>query len=184
MTLTLAKWSLDDYHHMIAANILVGRRVELLNGEIIEMAPEGPEHAQTSTDAADYLRGLLGHRALIREAKPIMLPDSQSEPEPDITIAHPLRALYRSRHPYPAEIFWVVEYANTSWVTDTTVKRPTYAQAGIPEYWIVNLNRRDVTVLWQPDQGDYQQSLTLAEGIVTPQAFPDLEVVVRRLIEG
>jgi Uma2 family endonuclease len=78
----------------------------------------------------------------------------------------------------------VVEYANTSWVTDTTVKRPTYAQAGIPEYWIVNLNRRDVTVLWQPDQGDYQQSLTLAEGIVTPQAFPDLEVVVRRLIEG
>jgi len=184
MTITLAKWSLDDYHQMIAAHILVGRRVELLNGEIVERAPEGPEHAQTSTDAADYLRGLLGHRALVREAKPITLPHSNSEPEPDITIAQPLRALYRSRHPYPAEFFWVMEYANTSWTKDSEVKRPTYAQAGIPEYWIVNLKRRDVTVLWQPEQGEYQQSLTLADGIVNPQAFPDLAIAVRRLIEG
>ena len=66
MTMTAAKWSLDEYHQMIAANILAGRQVELLNGEIVEMAPEGPEHAQTSTDAADYLRELLGNRALIR----------------------------------------------------------------------------------------------------------------------
>ncbi|WP_008314809.1 Uma2 family endonuclease [Leptolyngbya sp. PCC 6406] len=183
MTVTTAKWSLDEYHQMIAANILAGRRVELLNGEIIEMAPEGPEHAQTSTDAADYLRGLLGARALIREAKPISLPDSNSEPEPDIAIAHPRRELYRTRHPYPEDIFWLIEYANTSWVKDSEVKRPTYAQAGIPEYWIVNLKQRNVTILRQPEAGDYQQVTILAAGTLTPQAFPEIEISVQRLID-
>jgi len=56
MTVTTAKWTLDEYQRMIAACVLEGRHVELLNGEIIEMPPEGPEHAQTSTDVADYLR--------------------------------------------------------------------------------------------------------------------------------
>jgi Uma2 family endonuclease len=184
MTITTAKWSLDEYHQMVAANILVGRRVELLNGEIIEMAPEGPEHAQTSTDAADYLRELLGPRALVREAKPITLPDSRSEPEPDIAIAQPRRELYRTRHPYPEDIFWLIEYANTSWVKDSEVKRPTYARAGILEYWIVNLKRRNVTVLRQPNHEDYQQVLTLAQGTLMPLAFPDVAIAVRRLLEG
>lgn len=184
MTVTTAKWSLDEYHQMIAANILTQRRVELLNGEIVEMAPEGPEHAQTSTDAADYLRGLLGARALIREAKPITLPNSDSEPEPDIAIAYPRRELYRTRHPYPEDIFWLVEYSNTSWVKDSEVKRPTYAQAGIPEYWIVNLKQRNVTILRQPEAGDYQQVTILAAGTLIPQAFPEIEIPVQRLIEG
>lgn len=184
MTITTAKWSLDEYHQMIAASILAKRRVELLNGEIVEMAPEGPEHAQISTDAADYLRGLLGARVLIREAKPITLPNSDSEPEPDIAVVHPRRALYRTRHPYPEDIFWLIEYANTSWVKDSEVKRPTYAQAGILEYWIVNLKRRTMTVLWLPEQGDYQQAITLTQGTLTPQAFPEVVVSVQQLIEG
>jgi Uma2 family endonuclease len=60
MTVTTAKWTLDDYHRMIEVGLLESRHVELLNGEIIEMPPEGPEHAQQSTDTADYLKQLLG----------------------------------------------------------------------------------------------------------------------------
>lgn len=72
---------------MIAAGILIGRQVELLNGEIIEMSPKGPEHAQLSTDAADYLRDRLGQRASsMRDIKPITLPASGSELSPDIAI--------------------------------------------------------------------------------------------------
>lgn len=67
MTATTAKWSLDDYHCMIEVGLLEGRHVELLNKEIVEMPPEGPEHAQLSTDAADYLRSLLGEKALVRD---------------------------------------------------------------------------------------------------------------------
>ena len=69
MTVTTAKWTLDDYHRMMEVGLLEGRHVELLNGEIIEMPPEGPEHAQLSTDGADYLRCLLGNRVLVRDAK-------------------------------------------------------------------------------------------------------------------
>lgn len=69
---------------MIAAVILVNRRVELLNGEVVEMPPEGPEHAQQSTDATEYLRTMLGEQAMVRDAKPITLPEQGSEPEPDL----------------------------------------------------------------------------------------------------
>ena len=99
MTVMTVKWTLDDYHRMLEVGLLEGRHVELLNGEIIEMPPEGPEHAQQSTDTADYLRELLGNQAVVRDAKPITLPDSRSEPEPDLAIVEPLRALYRTRHP-------------------------------------------------------------------------------------
>ena len=184
MVVTLAKWSLDEYHKMIESEILVGRQVELLNGEIIEMAPEGPEHAQVSTDAADYLRKLLGARVLVREAKPITLPNSQSELEPDVAIAQPLRDLYRTRHPYPDNIFWLIEYANTSLAKDVEVKRRAYASAGILEYWIVNLKQQELVVLRQPEQGDYQVETTLAKGSITPQAFPDVDISIQRLIKG
>lgn len=93
MTVMTVKWTLDDYHRMLEVGLLEGRHVELLNGEIIEMPLEGPQHAQQSTDTADYLRELLGSRADVRDAKPITLPDSRSEPEPDLAIVEPLRAL-------------------------------------------------------------------------------------------
>ncbi|MEM9003803.1 MAG: Uma2 family endonuclease [Cyanobacteria bacterium P01_F01_bin.86] len=184
MTITLAKWSLDEYHQMIASGILTRRHVELLNGEIVEMAPEGPEHAQLNTDAADYLRQLLGTRVLIRDAKPITLPNNASEPEPDVAIVRPLRELYRTQHPYPDHIFWLIEYASSSLGKDLKPKRKTYAGAGIAEYWVVNLKKRQVTVLSVPTNGDYQQEITVVEGFLTPLAFPDVEVSVRRLLEG
>ena len=127
MTVTTAKWTLDDYHRMVEVGILSKRHVELLNGEVVEMPPEGPEHAQSSTDAADYLRSLLGEVALVRDAKPITILDSASEPEPDLAIVQPLRELYRTRHPYPQNIFWLVEFSNTSLSKDLDAKRKAYA---------------------------------------------------------
>lgn len=166
---------------MIASGILVGRRVELLNGEIVEMAPEGPEHAQLSTDAADVLRSCLGEKALIREAKPITLPHNGSEPEPDIAIVEPLRAAYRTRHPYPENVFWLIEYANTSLAKDLNPKRKTYASANIAEYWVVNLQKRQVIVLTEPKDGDYQQERTVTRGSIVPVAFSDIKIAVNQL---
>lgn len=184
MSVTLAKWSLDEYHQMIEAGILVGRQVELLNGDMIEMAPEGPEHAQLSTDAADYLRALLGDRALIRDAKPITLPEGGSEPQPDVAIVEPLRDLYRTRHPYPENIFWLIEYAYSSLAKDLEAKRTAYASAGVAEYWVVNLRQRQVTVFREPAQGDYLEEIVLTSGSLTPLAFPAVVVDVRRLLPG
>jgi Uma2 family endonuclease len=184
MTVTTAKWTLDDYHRMIEVGILESRHVELLNGEIIEMPPEGPEHAQQSTDTADYLKQLLGNRAVVRDAKPITLPESASEPEPDLAIVEPLRPLYRTRHPYPENIFWLIEYANTTLSKDLNIKRKTYAAASIREYWVVDLKHRQLKVFRNPLNGDYASEETLTTGEIRPLAFQDVVVSVQRLLEG
>ncbi len=81
---TLTKWSLSDYHQMIDTGILDDRRVEFILGEIIEMSPEKPLHCSINHQGATYLRSLLKQNAVVREAHPITLSDS--EPEPDIAI--------------------------------------------------------------------------------------------------
>ncbi|BDA73802.1 hypothetical protein ACCM5_07173 [Calothrix sp. PCC 7716] len=182
MTVTTAKWTLDDYHLMIQVGLLKGRNVELLNGEIVEMPPEGPEHAQLSTDAGDYLRPLLGERAIVRDAKPITIPATGSEPEPDLAIVQPLRTLYRTRHPYPENVFLIIEYSNTSLSKDLDAKKKAYAMAGILEYWIVDLKNRLLKVFRNPVNNDYMDEITLLEGEVSPVSFPEIKIPVERLL--
>jgi Uma2 family endonuclease len=104
--LIAAKWTLEQYHQMIATGILDNQRVELLNGEIIEMPPEGESHAYYTSTIGDYLRILLGNQIQMREHHPITIPASQSEPEPDIAVVEPLGREYLQHHPYPENIFW------------------------------------------------------------------------------
>lgn len=182
MSLTRAKWSLADYHRLVATGLLDGRAVELLAGDLVEMPPEGPEHAQLSTDAADILRQLLGARVLIRDSKPITLPEQASEPEPDLAIACPQRALCRQRHPHPADLFGVIEYANTSLAKDREVKRQLYARASIPAYWLVDLQNRQVIAYSDPQAGEYQQVQVLTSGELALPAFPDVPIAISHLL--
>jgi Uma2 family endonuclease len=182
MTLTTAKWTLDDYHRMIETGILDGRPVELLNGEIIEMSPEGESHASASAEAGEYLMRLLGERAQVRQAKPITLPTVSSEPEPDLAIVARLGREYRHHHPYPENVFWVVEYSNTSLSKDLDEKKQLYAVASIQEYWVVNLQDMTVIVFRHPVNGTYQCEQTLRQGGIIPLVFPDLTVSVNQLL--
>ncbi len=181
MTLTLAKWTVAEYHQMIAAGILVGRSVELLNGEIVEIVPEAEFHAYTSDEAGEYLMYLLGERAKVRQGKPITLPQSNSEPEPDIAIVQRLGRDYREHHPYPENIFWLIEYSNSSLSKDLEVKSKIYAAAGIREYWVINLPEREVVIFRSPTDAGYESQEILSQGVVLPLAFSDLEVSVGRL---
>lgn len=133
MTLVVAKWVLDEYRRMIAARILDERYVELLNGEIVEMAPEGMPHAHLSNEAADYVRELLGKRIKVREGKSVTLP-SHSKPEPDIVGAQPLGDVYLEHHPFPKNIFWLIEFFNSSLKKDLEVKFNIHANANTFEY--------------------------------------------------
>jgi Uma2 family endonuclease len=181
MTISLALWTLEDYHRIVETGLLDDRPVELLNGEIVEMAPEGESHAYFSTEAGEYLTRLLGDRALVRPAKPITLPND-SEPEPDIAIVQRLGREYLSHHPYPENIFWLIEYANSSLEKDSTLKYRIYAKAGIPEYWLVNLKRGELIVFRDPRDGEYASKITLTEGEITPLAFADVKIAVAALI--
>jgi Uma2 family endonuclease len=182
MTVTLAKWTLEQYHQMIETGVLVDQRVELINGEIVEMPSEGPKHAYGTTKAADLLRKLLEGRAGIRDAKPITLPDRASEPEPDVAVIEPLGEIYALRHPYPENIYLIVEYSYTSLAKDKETKRQVYAGAGIREYWIVNLKDREVIVHRDPVDGDYRSVLSLTTGPLTLLTFPDVSIDVDQLL--
>jgi Uma2 family endonuclease len=180
-TLTTAKWTLDEYHRLIEGGFLDDKQVELLNGEIVEMAPEGIPHASLSSDAADYLRALLGDRAKVREGKPITLPNN-SEPEPDIAIVRMPSSIYRSHHPYPEDIFWLIEFSDSSLTKDLQVKTKTYANAGIQEYWVLNLKEMKLIAFQSPSSEGYQSEQTFTQGSIQPIAFPDISVSMQQLL--
>ena len=178
---TLAKWSVEDYHHMIEAGILRDRHVELLAGEIVEMSPETPIHYSTAKRGAKYLEELLSGKADIRFNGPITLSDS--EPEPDIAVVRLPESTYSDRHPEPRDIFWIVEVAKTSLKKDLELKASIYAIAGIREYWVLDLSTKQIIVFQNPQNGKYIKEQTIRDGIVTPLAFSEIQVLVESLLE-
>ncbi len=180
MSITIAKWTIDQYHELVNAGVLTDQRVELLLGNIIEMSPEGMFHAVYCGDAVDYFKQLLGSRAKVREAHPITLPND-SEPEPDIAVVRLSPNRYLDHHPYPADVFWLVEYANSTLTKDLNTKQQIYAAAGIQEYWIVNLQASELIIFRGMGNTGYEKETRLATGNISPLAFPDLNIEVRRL---
>lgn len=179
--LTTVKWTVDNYHRMIEAGILADVKAELLRGEIIEMAPEGKPHAHLSSTAADVIREKLAGQVKVREAKPITL-ENDSEPEPDIAVVQDLGDLYLEHHPFAENVFWLVEYADSSLQKDLDVKSQLYAEAGIPEYWVINLKQMELVVFTDPQGDRYQNQQTLTEGQITPVQFPQVSFAVNQFI--
>lgn len=181
-----AKWTIEDYHRMIAAGILDDRHVELLNGEIVEMAPEGVPHASSSDRAERHIRSLVSNRAWLRVGKPITLPNN-SEPEPDLCICRNIE--YDVHHPYPEDIFWLIEFSDSSLKKDLEVKTQIYGAAGICEYWVINLKAKELIVFRSrsaagtdsPTAAIYQSKQTFTSGSISPLAFQDVLVSVQQL---
>ncbi len=178
---------MDEYHQMVQSGILSpDERVELIEGQVIEMSPQLPPHATSVSCAAEYLRELLAGRAAIRAQLPVTLKPSsepESEPEPDIALVQPPLRRYRDHHPDKSEIFLVIEIADTTLKGDRNIKAKMYARAYIADYWIVDIKERRLFVLRNPGQGIYQQEITLHDQeTISPLAFPDASVSVVELL--
>jgi Uma2 family endonuclease len=176
MAVTIARWTLADYHAMVQAGLFAGRPIELLNGLIVEMPPEGPEHADASTRLMPELWSAAQGRYQVRAAKPISIPPNESEPEPDIALVRDRS--YQTAHPHPGDIFLVIEFSKTSLAKDTEDKPLVYAQAEIEDYWVVNLRDRCVILYRHPVGGRYQTEQTFFSGEISPLAFPDVSINV------
>jgi Uma2 family endonuclease len=166
---------------MIEAGILTNEdKVELLEGQIIQMSPQRPPHAATTQCAANYLSRLL-KQAYIRVQLPVTLPPN-SEPEPDIAVVCIDDREYFDHHPAADEIFLLVEVAKTTLKNDRITKAPTYAKAKIPEYWILDVQERQVYVFREPEAESYQQEIILSEdATISLLAFPDVNVSLNQL---
>lgn len=181
MTVAIAKWTLEEYHRLVESGLLAHRQVELIKGEIVEMPPEGEPHAYSSTESGNYLVRLLGTKATIRPAKPITLPN-QSEPEPDVAVVQPLGREYLSHHPYPENIFWLIEYSDSTLAKDLNVKTGVYAEVNIPEYWVVDLKTQRLIVFRDPQLGQYNSHQEYTSGTITALAFPDIPISVQAIV--
>lgn len=183
MTLTdIRLWTVDEYHQMLDAAILTHEdRVELLEGQIIQMSPQHPPHAATTQRASDYLKNLLGDNVTVRIQLPITLPP-KSEPEPDIAVVRIDSRDYFEGHPTAADIFLLVEIADTTLKRDCNQKAFAYAKAKIFDYWVLDVNTQQVHVFRQPIGKKYQQKTILTREVtLSLLAFPEIEVQVARL---
>lgn len=152
-----------QYHRMGEAGILrADARVELINGEIIDMAPTGSRHAGTVIQLAHILRQALDQNAQIAVQSPLVLND-ESEPEPDLAVLRPRADFYKSSHPGPGDVLLLIEVADSSLRYDRLIKVPLYARHGIPEVWLVDLEGRRVSRFTDPGPQGYRRSDTPAE---------------------
>jgi len=179
---TLTKWTVNDYHRMIEAGILQGRQVELLAGVVVDMSPETPIHYNTAKRSSRRLQKLFEDLADVRFNGPITLPND-SEPEPDVAIVRLPESLYDDRHPGPEDIFLVIEFAKSSLKKDTEEKPLIYSAAGIPDYWVVNLSKRELTVFRDPFEQGYRTKFSQTSGAIAPVAFPALQISLGQLLE-
>ncbi|HEV8683316.1 MAG TPA: Uma2 family endonuclease [Actinomycetota bacterium] len=177
------RFTVEDYHRMAEAGILgEDDRVELIEGEIVEMPPIGSPHGGTVKALIHLFSKRVGDRALVAAQDPVRLSDF-SEPQPDLMLLRRRPDFYRDAHPTPADVLLLVEVADTSAAYDRSVKVPLYAHAGIPEYWLVDLERGVVEVHRSPAGDRYGEVLELAAGArVAPVSLADVELDVGEIL--
>jgi Uma2 family endonuclease len=156
--------TVDEYERMVDSGALTeNERVELIRGEIVPKMPIGPKHAACLKRLIRLLSRRLGDSAIVGSQDPVRLIDS--EPEPDISLVRPRSDFYASGHPRPDDIFLITEVADSSLDDDRNIMRPLYAEAGIAEFWIVNIPEERLEVYRGPrPDGRYSDVQTLGRG--------------------
>lgn len=173
------EWTLERYHEAIAAGILTEYdAVELIKGKLVKKMPISEDHAGIIEELADYFRDLFGSQYRYRSENPVTF-QNNSEPEPDFVISVKKEKDQKSRHPKPDEVHLIIEVAHSTIQYDRKVKGPIYAEAGIPEYWIINLKTRKIEVHLSPDQEEntYQTILSYTDGETFDSPFAGTVIV-------
>jgi Uma2 family endonuclease len=176
-------FTVDEYYRMWDAGILPeNKRFELIRGEIIEMPPPGPPHNGRVMRLNSLFNARFGDSVLVGVQGPSHV-DEMSEPIPDVTLLKPRGDFYAASHPTPADILLAIEVSNTTFRFDTKVKAPLYAEAGILEYWILNIPKNVLEVRSDPVNGVYTRHEILKHGqTVSPRAFPDISFKVEEIM--
>jgi Uma2 family endonuclease len=175
--------NLDEWRRMGEANIFSPEsRVELINGEIIDMAPIGSNHAGHLKRITNFLALLVAGKAIVSVQDPLQLGDL-SEPEPDFMLLKPNPDFYTSRHPIADDVLLLVEIADSSLKFDQTQKLRLYALHNIPEYWLINLNDICLEVYKKPHGEVYAEKTTIySRDSITLSQLPSITVQVADIL--
>lgn len=180
---TLHRFTADEYHRMAELGFLApDARVELIEGQIHDMSPIGPNHGAVVMQLNEILSDQRKKRWIVSVQHSVRL-DNHSELEPDVVLLKRAPDFYRSRLPETDDVLLLIEVADSSLNFDRRKKLPVYARAGIPEVWIVDLQESAIEVYREPHFTGYEQKTICREGDkASPTAFPDVKVDVGELL--
>jgi len=177
---TRRKFTIAEYHQLVDLGFFTENdRIELIRGEIFEMAPKRTPHSVCNSTLFGELYRLLYDRANVRGQEPITLP-SNSEPEPDVVIANKKADNYLAAHPTVENIILVIEISDSTLKYDQETKLPLYAEAGINNYWIINLVHNRLEVYSNPfadNQSNYgykNKNIVLPDETINIPSFTDV----------
>jgi Uma2 family endonuclease len=179
MPLAAHRFTVDEYHRMADAGVFhEDDRVELLDGQIVQMTPIGVRHAACVNRLNALLIGLAGTRATVSIQNPLILGEHE-EPQPDVAVLRYRADGYQTGHPRAIDTLLVVEVGDTSLVYDRDVKVPRYARAAVPEVWLVDLTAERIAVHREPHAGRYTHVRSAGPGdILTPVHLPEITLAV------
>ncbi len=177
--------TVEEYYRMAEVGLLAPEaRVELIEGEIIDMVPIGSRHNRAVTHLTRILTLAIGNRAIVQPQGPLRL-NLRSEPEPDIAVLVPRADEYGTGHASAAEVLLLIEVSDSTLDFDRQVKLPLYARHGIAEVWIVDLQNGGIHFHRGPESGAYtEHSATREPGTVHLAALPGVEIDLSRLLAG
>lgn len=168
--------STEEYFRMGAAGVFApDARLELIEGEIIEMAPIDPPHAGTVAQLHELFSDRARGKCMVRVQAPLVI-SGRSVPEPDVALLRRRADYYKASHPTASDVFLVVEVADTTLGFDLRTKSPLYARSGIAESWVVDVNGRVIHVFRDPGASGYGTTFVAGPGdriasLALPQAW-------------
>jgi len=172
-------FTVEEYHRMAAAGIFhPDERVELIEGEIVQMSPIGPRHAGCVINANRLFIMRLGERVVVSPQNPVVI-QPRSEPQPDLLLLRPRAVSYSQEHPTPEDVLLAVEVADTTVRFDRLVKSRLYARAGIAEFWLLLAMDGAVEIYRTPGADGYASVTRHGAGeMVSPLAFAEASFAV------
>lgn len=167
------RWTVAEYHRMGEVGLLnEDSRVELIDGEIVEMAPIGSSHGGNVKRFIRLFSKVIGDKAIIAAQDPVVL-SGYSEPEPDIALLRWRADDYVQSHPHPEDVLLLIEVSDSTLRYDHDVKIPLYAKNGIPEVWLLDIPNRQLEIYREPANSKYQQRDCRQTGKIAPILCPD-----------
>jgi Uma2 family endonuclease len=172
-------FTVEDYHRMLDAGILTkADRVELIRGEVLAMSPIGPPHNGAVIRATNLLVPITANYAIVSAQGAIRL-SQYDEPQPDICLLRPREDFYSTRHPGPEDILLIIEIADSSLDFDRTTKANLYAETGIREYWVADIEQNCLWTYSGIHESAYRAVRQLARGqSLSPLLLPECRIPV------
>ena len=183
-SLPLRLLTVEEYHRMAKVGILhPDEKVELIAGQIIrKMSPQGSRHAAAIRRTDRLFCQRLGKQVLVQKQLPVVL-NNFSEPEPDIALVKANSLDYDDHHPTAEDVYLIMEIADSTLKSDREVKGKDYARSKIEDYWILDVNNRQLYVYRQPADEGYQSEVILGEDdSIVPIEFPDCVIQVADML--